>query len=237
MNYKIAFLAVSLAVIPASSFAPTYADVISPGIKDTGKLYSEEDPNTGYYGTGIGAIQTEASMLRFEIERALQKNRLEEAIAKAKKCTQLDPSDPINHILLARGLTKKFYSKQGAIDEKLLAEALYEWKLIWFHDADQHEQAEAKANARRLMKIAKALAKEKEFKAKQEMLAREDAKKQMASSGGRHEEVAEEKAPKTAAEPAQPTGPRSSQLHQEGAHSAIMNNPELAIRKKRFIIF
>lgn len=235
MKHKIALLAVSLAVIPALSFAPAYADVISPGIKDTGKLYSEEDANTSYYGTGIGAIQTEASMLRFDIERALQKNRLEEAITKAKKCTQLDPSDPINHILLARALTRKFYAKQGTIDEKLLAEALYEWKLIWFHDADQHEQAEAKANARRLMKIAKALAKEKEFKAKQEMLAREEAKKQMASSGGRHEEVSEEKTSKAASQPPKPTGPVSSQLHQEGANP--MNNAELAIRKKRFIIF
>ena len=69
MNYRIAATLVSFVVIPAYLFAPANADSISPGIRDSGRSYSDELPNTEWYGTGIGGIATEASVLRFEAEQ------------------------------------------------------------------------------------------------------------------------------------------------------------------------
>jgi hypothetical protein len=172
MKETISVLAVSAVLITAGLTPPcVHADAISPGIKDRGKSYSKEAPDTAYYGTGIGGRMMEASMLRFEVDRLLQDGELDQAILKAKKAVQLDPSDPECHMLLARAMTRKFNSTKP-IDEKLLVETLAEWKMLWVHDADANDQSEAKRNTIHLMKIAHALAKEHKLEDK----ARQDAK-------------------------------------------------------------
>jgi hypothetical protein len=157
-----------IAAFIASAQSNVLADSISPNVSNKGHVYSKATPDISFYGTGIGARYTEASVLRMQVERALQDGKTEEAIAKGKKAVQLDPGDPSGHFLLAKGLTEKFYANKGPVDEALLAECLREWMLIWRHDADQFEQWEAKIQARKLMKIAKLLQKDKEIKAKQE---------------------------------------------------------------------
>lgn len=160
---------VVMLMLTTGSFAmPVYADAISPQIKDTGKSYSKARPDATYYGTGVGGRANEAMMLRFEVERMLQDGEFEAAIPKAKKACQFDPGDPQCHLLLARAMTRKFYTTEGPIDEKLLRECLAEWQLLWHHDSDQFEQVEAKLEARRMMRIAKILDKKKkaEYEAK-----------------------------------------------------------------------
>jgi len=189
MKYKNLTLVVT-AIATTSAFAlPVYADVISPEIKDKGNVYSKEKANTSYYGNGIAGRANEAMELRFEVERMLQDGEFEEAIPKAKKACQLDPGDPQCHLLLARAITRKFYTKEGPIDEKLLRECLAEWLLLWHHDADQSEQIEAKMEARRMLRIAKVLDKKKRAEFEAKLAAREAAAKVRAK-----EEAAAQKA-------------------------------------------
>lgn len=177
MKYRnLTFVVTALAT--TSAFAlPVYADAISPEIKDKGNVYSKEKANRSYYGTGIAGRAMEAMELRFEVERMIQDGEFEEAIPKAKKACQLDPGDPQCHLLLARALTKKFYTKEGPIDEKLLRECLAEWIMLWHHDADQGEQLEAKLEARKMIKIAKALDKRKRLEYEAKLAARHEAEK------------------------------------------------------------
>lgn len=177
MKYRnLTFVVTALAT--TSAFAlPVYADAISPEIKDKGNVYSKEKPNRSYYGTGIAARAMEAMELRFEVERLVQDGEFEEAIPKAKKACQLDPGDPQCHLLLARALTRKFYTKEGPIDEKLLRECLAEWLMLWHHDADQSEQLEAKLEARKMLKIAAALDKRKRLEYEAKLVARREAEK------------------------------------------------------------
>lgn len=137
------------------------ADVTSPGIKDKGRKYTIEKPQTEYYGNGPAGRMTEASELRFQAETLLNSGEYEKAIPVAKKAVQFDAGDPGGHLLLARALTQKFYQQKGTIDEKLLTECLREWQLIRYHDADPTEQFEAGNAAKRLIRIAKALEKDK----------------------------------------------------------------------------
>jgi hypothetical protein len=170
---------VVMLMLTTGSFAmPVYADAISPQIKDKGKTYSKEKADTQYYGTGVGGRANEAMMLRFEVERMLQDGEWEEALPKAKKACQLDPGDPECHLLLARALTKKFYTKEGPIDEKLLRECLAEWLMLWHHDSDQFEQVEAKIEARRMLRIAKILDKKKKAEYEAKVAAKEAVVKQ-----------------------------------------------------------
>jgi hypothetical protein len=167
------------AVATTSAFAlPVYADAISPEIKDKGTVYSKQKPNTSFYGNGIAGRATEAMTLRFDIERMLQDGEYDDAIPKARMACQLDPGDPECHLLLARAMTKKFYASEGAINEKLLKECLYEWLLLWHHDADQTEQLEAKMNAKRMLKIARAIDKKNQAEFQAKLAAKQQLAKQ-----------------------------------------------------------
>jgi hypothetical protein len=155
--------AVSIAGI---STQPAEADAISPHVSDRGRVYSNEPANSSFYGTGMSGRLSEASALRFEGEQDLHADNIDEAVRKLGKSVQLDPGFPPGHVLYARAITAKFYSKQDAIDEVLLHRCIDEWKLVWHHDADQFEQEEAKGQARKLMRIARALEKKKKEHAK-----------------------------------------------------------------------
>lgn len=178
MKKQVALLAVSTAVAFCSIPSGVYADVTSPSIKDRGKKYTEERPNTTYYGTGIGARAMEASELRFECERALQDGRVEEALVKSRKAVQLDPGDPGGHLFLARAMTRKLNMAKGEVDEKLLTEVMTEWKMLWQHDADAGEQLEAKMSYMRMLRIAKGLAKQRQLEDKARQRAREEIARQ-----------------------------------------------------------
>lgn len=149
------------AVLVCFSSVPALADAISPSIKDDGVIYSEAEPNSAVYGTGQGGELTEASALRFKGEDKIRRRKYDEAIEMLSKAVQLDPGDPTTHILLARAKTAKIIHNKTLPDSKSLQDAIAEWKLIWHHDADQTEQYEAKVQARMLMKLAKAIEKDK----------------------------------------------------------------------------
>jgi hypothetical protein len=135
------------------------ADSISPQVKDTGSIYSDATPDESVYGNGAGSELTEASVLRFEGEHKLRQRKYDEAIDKFLKAVQFDPSDPQSHVLLARGLTAKIMHSKTLPESKTLKMAIDEWKLIWHHDADQTDQAEAKTQARLLSKLSKSIEK------------------------------------------------------------------------------
>ena len=150
------------AILFCLSTAPAFADAISPNVKDNGVIYSEAEPNSSVYGTGPGAELTEASMLRFKGEERIRRRKYDEAIGLLEKAVQLDPGDPASHILLARARTGKIMHDKNLPDNESLQKAIAEWKMIWHHDADQTEQIEAKAQARLLMRLAKAIEKDRE---------------------------------------------------------------------------
>ena len=152
--------------IPGIANTPAAADAISPHVSDRGRVYSNEPPNSSFYGSGMSGRLSEASALRFDGERALHDDNIDEAVRKLGKSVQLDPGYPSGHVLYARAITAKFYSNHEAIDEALLHRCIDEWKLVWHHDADQFEQEEAKGQARKLMRIARALEKKKKEHAK-----------------------------------------------------------------------
>lgn len=176
MQKLIGLSLVALVVATSITCGIARADDINPGIRDTGKVYSKDHPDSAWFGTGSGAREAEASALRFQVERELQDGDWDDAIKHAKRCVQFDPGDPESHFFLARALTKKFYTKKGAPDEKLLNECLYEWTLLWHHDADQWEQIEAKTEAKRLMRVAKEIRKKHD----EELASRLQAKEQLA---------------------------------------------------------
>ncbi|MBI4532934.1 MAG: hypothetical protein HY711_03220 [Candidatus Melainabacteria bacterium] len=148
----------SLAVwIVCAALASASADVVSPHINGGGRVYSTEPANTAFFGIGISGRKAEASALRFEGEQDIELGKFDEAVRKLSKAVQLDIEDPQAHILYARAITAQLYANKGPIDEGLLSRCIEEWKLIWHHDADYIEQAEARRQARRLSKIAKSL--------------------------------------------------------------------------------
>lgn len=156
-------MAIAMSLVASQSVlsvVPAFADATSPRIKRTEKVYSKERPDTGYFGTGQAGRLTEASSLRFQCEREMLDGNIDEALRLSAKAVQLDPGDPGTHLLYARALTAKFYSKDD-IDEKMLTKCYEEWMLISRHDSDQEEQAEANVQAKRLRKLAKAMAKKK----------------------------------------------------------------------------
>jgi hypothetical protein len=160
-----------LAVVPCLLFAaPSRADIVSDYFNNPVSTapYSKEKANTSMYGRGETGRMAEASMMRFHGEQDLQENNLEEAIKKLGKAVMLDPGDPTGHVLYARAITAKLFDNKGPIDEELLKRCLTEWRQLQLHDADYIEQMEARANYKRLFKIAKALAKQKQIMAKQE---------------------------------------------------------------------
>jgi hypothetical protein len=148
------------------SMPASHADSISPSINNGEREYSHEKPNSSFYGTGYTGRMGEASQLRFEADQLMADGKLEEARSKIGKAVMLDPGDPEGHIMYARCITKILYSKK-TVDEKLLARCIEEWSLIWHHDSDQIEQSEAKGQARHLMRIAKAIEKEKKLQDKE----------------------------------------------------------------------
>lgn len=169
-----ALLAVSLYVL---HFCPAWADAISPNIDNGDREYSTERPNSAFYGTGYTGRMTEASQCRFEADQLMADGKLEEARKKLGKAVMLDPGDPEGHLMYARCITRMLYAKK-TIDEKLLQQCITEWSMIWHHDSDQTEQVEAKAQARKLIRIAKELDKQKKQmeKDKEKALASADKK-------------------------------------------------------------
>lgn len=172
MNATCKGLALYLVSAVILSGSPVLADSISPNINNGDRDYSTEKPNSSYYGTGYTGRMTEASELRFEADQLLADGKLEEAKKKLGKAVMLDPGAPEGHMMYARCITRILHSKK-TIDEDLLARCIEEWSLIWHHDADQVEQAEAKAQARSLIRIARMLEKEKKEKEKEETLAQQ----------------------------------------------------------------
>jgi hypothetical protein len=251
----------AMAVLAAIAIQPcvVYADVINPRIRDTGKVYSSDKPDQSLYGTGMGGRAAEASDLRFAVERDLQDGLLDQAILKAKKAVQFDPSDPETHLLLARAMTKKFYSKKGPPDEKLLVECLYEWTMLWHHDSDQWEQLEAKRETKRMMRIAKAIARQKQDEQIARNRAKEELAKQRREDAGKvaaKPNVSEASATKRVASPeptvSKPTGAASGGRAPADANAAVdadpdsvsdsdsatgAGKPQLATKKKRFGLF
>lgn len=165
-------------LLSIASISCALADAISPNINNDRSHYSSEKPNSSFFGTSIAGKLTEASHLRFMGEQALDDARFDEAITKLGKAVQLDSGDPGGHILYARALTAKFrhlYRSTSNIDRELLTKCINEWKLIWHHDADQVEQAEAKHQARQLMRIARSLEKQDKERQKQNRIAEVNA--------------------------------------------------------------
>jgi hypothetical protein len=139
-------------------FVAASADTISPHITSGGKVYSEERPNKEFFGSGMSGRLSEASHLRFTGEQALDDGDLPAALKSLSKAVQLDPGDPTGHVMYARAMTAKInrtLKKGEKVDFDLLDDCIAEWKLIWRHDVDSSEQAEAKAQSRRLVQIAK----------------------------------------------------------------------------------
>ena len=161
-NYLKATLALSIALALGLSVAlapqQAAADSISPGVTDTGAVYSKEKPNTSYFGTGIGGRLAEASQLRFKGERMLDDGHFDDAVNVLGKAVQLEPGYPEGHVLLARALTGKLKTlKPEEFDWKLHARCMAEWKMLAIHDADLTEQLEAKSNMALLKRYAKAM--------------------------------------------------------------------------------
>jgi hypothetical protein len=175
MNINNRFLVLPLVPLTLLFSGPAFADTISPNINNGDREYSSEKPNSEWFGTGYTGRMTEASSLRFEADQAMADGKLEEAKTKLGKAVKLDPGDPEGHIMYARCITKILFGKK-TIDEKLLARCIEEWTIIWHHDSDQMEQAEAKAQARHLMRISKALDKQKKELEKDKALAATDKK-------------------------------------------------------------
>lgn len=220
-NTRIALgLLLALATAPLAS-----ADVTSPSIKDKGKKYTHEKPNSSYYGTGSAGRLVEASELRIHIDDLLAAGDWEKAVPKARKAVQLDPGDPYGHLLLARAMTMKLYQSKGEVDEKLLIECMHEWAMIRRHDADPTEQWEAGTQYKKLQKIAKALEKQKKEKEKEkEGRNEETASKDKEEEGGAESKVAESKG-------------SSTSTKSTSAGSTETSKKQLAERKKRFGLF
>jgi hypothetical protein len=131
------------------------ADAISPSIKETTQLYSNEKSNKAFYGTGITGRLSEASALRFQGEQDTHDQNFDTAVRELAKAVQLDQGDPEGHMLYARALSAKI--KAGQVNPKELETALHEWHLLWHHDSDHDDQVEAHMEARSLGRIARAL--------------------------------------------------------------------------------
>src|ERR1700722_8789614 len=153
---------------------PALADAISPAITGGGRAYSNEEPNSSFYGTGVAGRLAEASALRFEGEQETVGGNFDSAMPKLAKAVQLDPADPSGHLLYAHSMTGKINSSSENPDPTMLNLAIHEWKLLWRHDADLSEQQEARQQAGALMKMARRIAREEE-KARQAVAAKDQA--------------------------------------------------------------
>jgi|GEM_PF-847927 tetratricopeptide (TPR) repeat protein len=159
-NRRLASYLIIAPLLMSFSSPLAFADAISPNITSGGKVYSEEKPNREFFGSGMSGRLSEASHLRFSGEQAYDDGDYAVALKKLSKAIQLDPGDPTGHFMYARAMTAKINRdlKKGVpLDEEMLTDCIDEWKLIARHDADISEQAEAKAQGRRLARIAKTL--------------------------------------------------------------------------------
>lgn len=191
--FTFSLLLASQQFFASGCFSTAHADTISPNITSGGKVYSEERPNKEFFGSGMSGRLSEASYLRFSGEQALDDGDLDVALKKLSKAVQLDSGDPGGHLLYARAMTGKInrtLRKHEDVDQELLMDCIDEWKLIWRHDADTSEQAEAKAQARRLVQIAKLLNLQQ-----QGLLQSKDEAK---LAGTNHKRLAGKKVPKLA---------------------------------------
>jgi hypothetical protein len=165
---------VVLSMVPGFLIAvPCRADMVSDYFNKpmSAAPYSKDKPDSQMYGRGESGRMAEASMLRFNGEQDLQESNIEEAIKKLGKAVMLDPGDPTGHVLYARAITAKLFTNKG------VKKCMLEWRQLQLHDADYIEQMEAKANFKRLYKIAKALAKQ------QQVIAKQEEKAKLAESG------------------------------------------------------
>jgi hypothetical protein len=136
------------------------ADSISPGIRDEGQAYSDEEANSSFYGDGEAGRLSEASALRFQGEKSIHNGKLDLAIRQLAKAVQLEPGDPQGHLLYARAISAKITRSGSAPSLVLVNKGIDEWKLIWHHDADPFDQAEGRKQAKKLMQLAKVLLKQ-----------------------------------------------------------------------------
>lgn len=234
-----------LAFAAISAVPSAQADYISPNIKDRGQQYTDEKPAEEYYGTGQGGRLVESFELRMQVDGLLRDHRWEEAIKKARKCVQLDPGYPENHLHLARALSGKLYDEKGPIDEKLLQDALKEWTLIRFHDSDVTSQLEARAMLSQLHRISKTLEKDKILKAKVE--AQKKAAEALLQNRvtGDMDKVAGEQAASAKAGAGAPTGSSASEPTIKATSAPASENKTLdevatqlaQKQKKRWILF
>ena len=160
---KTALLALLMVVNTTITIESALADSISPHVDGNGQQYSGEPVNAAFFGTGPAAYLTEASQLRFQGAEDIRNGKPEQAMRKLAKAVQLDPGDPNGHLLYARALSAKIkISPADASSLPLVYKALDEWKMLWHHDADSFEQSEAKGEAKRLNRIAKAIIKQEQ---------------------------------------------------------------------------
>jgi hypothetical protein len=136
------------------------ADSISPGIRDEGQSYSDEEANSSFYGDGEAGRLSEASALRFQGEKSIHNGKLDLAIRQLAKAVQLEPGDPQGHLLYARAISAKINRSGSAPSLVLVNKGIDEWKLIWHHDADPFDQSEGRKQAKKLMALAKVILKQ-----------------------------------------------------------------------------
>ena len=149
------FIVLVIAQAPASM-----ADSISPGIRDDGQTYSEDPPNSSFYGDGEAGRLSEASALRFQGQQSIRSAKLDLAIRQLAKAVQHEPDDPQGHLLYARAISAKIYKSDAAPSLVLVNKAIDEWKLIWRHDADSFDQSEARKECKKMTRLAKVLLKQ-----------------------------------------------------------------------------
>ena len=152
------FFGISIGTVTTVMPLSALADSISPGITGDNQQYSGEAMNAAFFGSGPASHLTEASQLRMQGEQSTREGKPDLAMRMLAKAVQLEPGDPTGHLLYARALSAKIKSSPAdATSLPLIYKATDEWKMLWHHDADSFEQAEAKNEARRLSKLAKVI--------------------------------------------------------------------------------
>jgi hypothetical protein len=155
-----AFSLISFTIWSLAQGGAVIADSISPGIRDDGQSYSNEEANSSYYGDGEAGRLSEASELRFQGDKSIHNGKLDLAMRQLAKAVQLEPGDPQGHLLYARAISAKIYRSDSAPSLVLVNKGIDEWKLIWRHDADSFDQSEARKEAKKLVHLSKVLLKQ-----------------------------------------------------------------------------
>src|SRR5262249_20624112 len=120
-------------LLAVAGVTPAFGDNISPKLDQSDTTYTMEQPDKGFYGTGIASRATEAFELRCAAERDLQGGRVHDAVRKARKAAQFDPSSADSHLVLARTLTACLKA-EGFQDKEMYSQCVKEWRLLRWHD-------------------------------------------------------------------------------------------------------